>query len=127
MSFICATYKNIAAIQLMLTKISRKFGEKNVFNGFDFYFFPNLQRLAFANENGLQECGLGYRAKYVEATAKKICDEKFDLESLKPMPYLDGLNKLVEFPGVGLKVADWVCSFRLKKWKLSQWTFGSNA
>ena len=36
-SFICATYKSIAAIELMLKKISVKYGEKQVFDGLDFY------------------------------------------------------------------------------------------
>ena len=114
-SFICATYKSIAAIQQMLNKISIKFGEKRVFEGLDLYIFPSAKTLAFASENGLLECGLGYRAKYVQATAKKICEEKFDLKSLKSMPYLEARKKLVEFPGVGLKVADCVLLFSLEK------------
>jgi len=114
-SFICATYKSIAAIQQMLNKISIKFGEKRVFDGLDLYIFPSVRRLALASENGLRECGLGYRAKYVQATAKKIWEEKFDLESLKAMPYLEARKKLVEFPGVGLKVADCVLLFSLEK------------
>ena len=114
-SFICATYKNIAAIEQMLSKISAKFGEKKVFDGLDFYIFPSAEKLALASENGLQECGLGYRAKYVQATAKKIYEEKFDLESLKSLPYLEAREKLVEFPGVGLKVADCVLLFSLEK------------
>jgi N-glycosylase/DNA lyase len=72
-------------------------------------------KLAFASENGLRECGLGYRAKYVQATAKKIYEEKFELESLKTMPYLEARKMLVEFPGVGLKVADCVLLFSLEK------------
>ena len=114
-SFICATYKSIAAIELMLRKLSIKFGEKKTFDALDFYIFPTVEKLASASEKGLQECGLGYRAKYVQATAKKICEERIDLESLKSMPYLDARKKLVEFPGVGLKVADCVLLFSLEK------------
>jgi len=114
-SFICATYKSIAAIELMLSKLAAKFGEKKTFDELDFYTFPTAQKLAFASENGLRECGLGYRAKYVQATAKKIFEEKIDLESLKTMPYLEARKKLVEFPGVGLKVADCVLLFSLEK------------
>ena len=68
-----------------------------------------------ASENGLRECGLGYRAKYVQTTAKKIWEEKFDFEGLKALPYLEARKKLVEFPGVGLKVADCVLLFSLEK------------
>ena len=114
-SFICATYKNIAAIELMLSKLSSKFGEKKTFDGLDFYTFPTVDKLAFASENGLRECGLGYRAKYVQATAKKILAEKISLEDLKNLPYLEAKKVLVDFPGVGLKVADCVLLFSLEK------------
>ncbi len=114
-SFICATYKSIAAIELMLSKLSRKFGEKKTFDGLDFYTFPTAGKLALASENGLRECGLGYRAKYVQATAKKIYEEKIELESLKSLPYLEAREKLIEFPGVGLKVADCALLFSLEK------------
>ena len=114
-SFICATYKSIAAIELMLKKISVKYGEKQVFDGMDFYTFPTVEKLAYASENGLKECGLGYRAKYVLATAKKIHGEKVNLEDLKNLPYLEAREKLLEFSGVGLKVADCVLLFSLRK------------
>ena len=99
----------------MLSKLSIKYGEKKTLDGLDFYTFPNVEKLAFANENGLRECGLGYRAKYLQATAKKIHNEKIDLESLKSLHYLNARRKLVEFPGVGLKVADCVLLFSLEK------------
>jgi N-glycosylase/DNA lyase len=114
-SFICATYKSIAAIELMLKKISTKYGEKQVFDGMEFYAFPTVEQLANASENGLRECGLGYRAKYVQVTAKKIRDEKINLEDLKNMAYLEARKKLLEFSGVGLKVADCVLLFSLGK------------
>jgi N-glycosylase/DNA lyase len=114
-SFICATYKSIAAIELMLSKLSAKFGEKTVFDGMKFYTFPRVEKLALASEASLLECGLGYRAKFVQATAKKFYEEKVSLESFKCMPYLDARKELVEFPGVGLKVADCVLLFSLEK------------
>jgi N-glycosylase/DNA lyase len=114
-SFICATYKSIAAIELMLAKLSRRFGEKVSFDGIDFSSFPSVERLAFASENGLRECGLGYRAKYVQATAKKIHQENVNLEEFKRLPYVEAKKRLFEFPGVGLKVADCVLLFSLGK------------
>ena len=114
-SFICATYKSIAAIELMLKKLSVKFGEKRVFDGLDFYTFPTAEKLASLSENALRECGLGYRARYVQATAKKIHEKRLDLEELKHLPYLEARKTLLELPGVGLKVADCVLLFSLEK------------
>ncbi len=114
-SFICATYKSIAAIELMLSKLSQKFGKKKCFDGLDFYVFPTVEKLAFASENALLDCGLGYRAKYVQATAKKIHEENLDIEDLKNLTYLEARKQLLEFSGVGLKVADCVLLFSLEK------------
>jgi N-glycosylase/DNA lyase len=114
-SFICATYKSIPAIEQMLNKLSTKFGEKKSFDGMEFYVFPTMKNLAYASEKGLHECGLGYRAKYVQATAKKIHEEKIKLEQFGSLPYLEARKCLEEFPGVGLKVADCVLLFSLEK------------
>ncbi len=114
-SFICATYKSIAAIEDMLRRLSVRFGEKQSFDGRDFYLFPTPEKLAFASEKGLRDCGLGYRAKYVQGTARRICEGKIQLENLKDLPYLEARKALVDLPGVGLKVADCVLLFSLEK------------
>jgi N-glycosylase/DNA lyase len=99
----------------MLTKISAKFGEKRVFDDKEFYLFPSIERLALASEKGLRECGLGFRAKYVQATAQKIRDRNIDLDGLRGQPYLEARKVLLEFCGVGFKVADCVLLFSLDK------------
>jgi N-glycosylase/DNA lyase len=114
-SYICATYKSIAAIKHMLNNIAHKFGEKIALDGNDFYTFPTCQKLAKATEQELASCGLGYRAKYAQATSKKICEENFDLERLKKKPYEEAKAALMDFPGVGAKVADCVLLFSLGK------------
>jgi 3-methyladenine DNA glycosylase/8-oxoguanine DNA glycosylase len=113
--FICSIQKNIPAIEQMLVQMSNRFGEKREFDGKEFYIFPTAERLALASDSGLRECSLGFRAKYVKATAQKIVDENFDLNSLRKLPYLEARSKLLEFMGVGLKVADCVLLFSLDK------------
>jgi len=114
-SYICATYKSIATIKGMLLKLSQKFGEKITFDRCDFYTFPPPGKLANAAEKSLAECGLGYRAKYVLETAKKIYSKDFELEHLKQLPYEQAKKELVTLPGVGLKVADCILLFSLGK------------
>ena len=114
-SYICATYKSIAAIKQMLFKLSKKFGEKTTFDGCDFYTFPTPEKLANATESSLMECGLGFRAKYVLETSKKIYRGHFDLEGLRKMPYQQAKKELLSFSGVGLKVADCILLFSLGK------------
>ncbi len=114
-SFICATYKNITAIKHMLLNLSEKFGEKTIFDGFTFYTFPTAEKLANADEKEIRSCSLGYRAKYVQETAKKINEGEFDLEGLRNTTYMQAKKALFGLPGVGLKVADCVLLFSLEK------------
>jgi N-glycosylase/DNA lyase len=110
-SFICATYKSVAAIRQMLLKLSEKFGEKVVFESCDFHAFPTDERLAKASLQDLEGCGLGYRAKYVLETSKLVCAGDFDLDKLLGMGYVQAKETLLELPGVGAKVADCVLLF----------------
>jgi N-glycosylase/DNA lyase len=114
-SYICATYKSIAAIKQMLRRLSEKFGEKKTLDGCDYYTFPTPEKLANATDSSLAACGLGYRARYVLETSKKICEGEFDLEALRKMPCQQARKALCGLSGVGLKVADCILLFSLGK------------
>ncbi|MFB3887920.1 MAG: DNA-3-methyladenine glycosylase [Candidatus Bathyarchaeia archaeon] len=114
-SYICAAYKSIPAIRHMLNNLARKFGERTTLDGMGFYTFPEPGMLAAASEKDLAECGLGYRAKYVSATSRRIAKDDFNLEGIRRMPYMEAKKGLCEFPGVGPKVADCVLLFSLDK------------
>lgn len=114
-SYICATYKNIPAINRMLLELSRKFGEKTKLDGMEFFTFPTPQNLAEASCKDLFECGLGYRAKYVQETSKRIFENNFELEHIKQLPYDQAKKALCKFAGVGPKVADCVLLFSMGK------------
>jgi N-glycosylase/DNA lyase len=116
-SYICATYKNIPAIKKMLLNLSKKFGDGTHFDGYDFYTFPTSERLAKASINELAECGLGYRTKYVAETAKKVYENSFAFKHLIDAPYEKARRELLNFLGVGLKVADCVLLFSLGKFE----------
>jgi N-glycosylase/DNA lyase len=112
-SYICATYKNIPAIRQMLFNLCRKFGDRISFERDSFYAFPSPQTLAKTTAAELAKCGLGYRANYVIETAKKVYKEDFDLERVREMPYEEAKEALLDFPGVGSKVADCTLLFSL--------------
>jgi len=114
-SYICATYKNIAAIRHMLWHLSRKFGERISFDSYSFFRFPAPAKLRKATLKELTECGLGYRAKYVSQTAKRICEADYELEHLRRASHDRARRELLSFPGVGQKVADCVMLFSLGK------------
>ena len=101
----------------MLLNLSKKFGEKTSFDSYTFYAFPTIEKLAKATIGELTECGLGYRAKYVSETAKKVYEEGFELERLRKLSYEKSKEELLRFPGVGLKVADCVLLFSIGKFE----------
>jgi N-glycosylase/DNA lyase len=115
LSYICATYKNISAIKKMLLNLSKVFGDKVCYDGYDFYTFPTPEKLAKATNRELAKCSLGYRAKYVSETAKMIFENDFEFEDLRKMSYEKAKAELLNFSGVGLKVADCVLLFSLGK------------
>ncbi len=114
-SYICATYKNIPAIKKMIHNISKSFGKKISFDGYDFYTFPKATDLAQRSPKDLRRCGLGYRAERLLETAKILKRGDFSLEILKRLKYVDSKQKLLSLPGVGSKVADCVLLFSLEK------------
>ncbi len=114
-SYICATYKNIPAIKHMLLNLSSRFGEKTWLDGMEFFTFPTPEKLANVPAEDLVKCGLGYRAKYVQDTSKRIFENNFVLESLRQMPYTQAKKQISNFVGVGSKVADCVLLFSLGK------------
>lgn len=114
-SYICATFKSIAAIKNMIFRLSKKFGECNKLDGVKFYTFPTPERIARETKSNLRECGLGYRAKYLIETSRKLIEYNLDFEDLRNRSYEEAKKLLSNFPGVGLKVADCVLLFSLDK------------
>ncbi|KAI5474776.1 N-glycosylase/DNA lyase [Pseudohyphozyma bogoriensis] len=91
-----------------------------------FYAFPSPSSLTpLSTDTLLRELGFGYRAPFILSTALLI-HEIAEREGVTPEAYLDGLakekfkgtlgearEKLMEFKGVGRKVADCVALFGL--------------
>ena len=114
-SYICATYKNVPAIKLMVKNLSRTFGNEITTDGYAFHTFPTPGKLAQATTQELARSGLGYRTRYVAETAKIVKQTGFDFERLKRVTYEEAKKELLAFPGVGFKVADCVMLFSLNK------------
>jgi len=114
-SYICATYKNIPAIKTMIFDLSKRFGKKITFDGYDFYTFPKPSDLARASLEKIRSCKLGFRAERVLEASKILNREEFNLEDFRKMDYEKARQNLLSLPGVGQKVADCVLLFSLDK------------
>jgi N-glycosylase/DNA lyase len=119
-SFICSSNNNIPRITKMLAAIRREYGRLLLTIGDEsFYSFPSLETLqSNATEQRLRELGLGYRAKYLIQTIQLLADLGGELYLHELRLMRDAVivqEKLVQFSGVGRKVADCVALFSLKQ------------
>ena len=111
-SFIISQRKSIPAIRRAVELLSERFGERL---GSDsegpVYTFPTAEALCCAGEQALQECGLGYRTRYVLHAAQQVAEGTLDLKKLASLPDEALFARLMELDGVGKKVANCVCLF----------------
>ncbi len=92
-SFIISQNNNIPRIKGCIEKLSKLLGEPaGEYDGKIYYSLPTPEALAAADIETLEPVKLGYRAKYLIDTAKKVVEEGFIRENLG------------EYMGVGPKV-----------------------
>ncbi|KAG0165529.1 8-oxoguanine glycosylase ogg1 [Apophysomyces sp. BC1015] len=102
----------------LVQKLSVHYGTKvATMDDVDFYEFPGPEKLAQEGvEANLRTLGFGYRAKYIAQTAQKIVEHEQKqawLSCLRDVPYGEAKQALLQFSGVGPKVADCVCLMSL--------------
>ncbi|KAF3697044.1 N-glycosylase/DNA lyase 8-oxoguanine DNA glycosylase [Channa argus] len=118
-SIICTTNNNISRIQGMVEKMCQTLGtELCQLDETTYHDFPQLSAIADSTvEECLKDLGFGYRAKFVQRSAKQILDTHGLqwLEGLRNVPYPQARDALLTLPGVGNKVADCVCLMSLDK------------
>jgi N-glycosylase/DNA lyase len=99
----------------MILNLSKRFGEKLLFDGQEFHTFPKPSSLAEATVEELKKCKLGFRAERVIEVSRKVVAKEIDLEALRKLNHEDAKTALMKLPGVGPKVADCVLLFSLDK------------
>lgn len=76
------------------------------------YEFPTPEVL-LENKDKLKSCGLGYREPYIINVCESIVDGWLDLDLLKELSYKDAKEYLMQFEGIGPKVANCICLYSL--------------
>lgn len=114
-TFIASSNSSIPNIRRSLQRLCSEFGRRLDLDGQEYVLFPEAQALARADAGEIRRCGLGYRAKYVQAAANMVYDGTLDLRRLRSSGYDATREALLETPGVGDKVADCVMLFSLEK------------
>ncbi|XP_069580136.1 N-glycosylase/DNA lyase [Brachyistius frenatus] len=118
-SIICTSNNNVSRIQGMVDRLCEALGAPLCqLDQTSYYDFPTLSSLADDNvEACLRELRFGYRARFLQQSAKQILDtQKVQwLDDLRTVPYLEACDALRTLPGVGTKVANCVCLMSLDK------------
>ena len=114
-SFIVSSNSNIQKIKSSLEKISIKFGKKIQFDNKELYIFPEPKKIANATIQEIQNCGVGYRAKFIIDAAKMVESRQIDFDQLKKSNYQNAKETILTVPGIGNKVADCILLFSLDK------------
>nr|WP_308666785.1 DNA glycosylase [uncultured Allisonella sp.] len=110
-TFIISQRKSIPAIRSAVEMLCEKAGTLCEEGGENFYTFPRPGELARLSEEDLRECSLGYRAPYIYQTVRKVRREKINLYQWNILTDEKLVEKLMEFPGVGIKVANCTALF----------------
>ena len=110
-SFILSQRKSIPAIRDGIEKLCRRFGSPLAMGNREDYAFPVPHRLAQASLEELSACSLGYRAPYIQASARSVASGEMDLDEIESLSDELLLQKLLDLHGVGVKVASCVMLF----------------
>jgi N-glycosylase/DNA lyase len=105
-SFIISANNRIPMIMKVVDSLSKSYGDKIIFQGREYYSFPDATRLALSNIEELAACKMGFRCKYVMDTSLMIRNNQVRLEELSSMNTDQARKELKRLPGVGNKVAD---------------------
>ena len=114
-SFIVSSNSNIQKIKSSLEKISIKFGTEIRFDNQEFNIFPEPKKIANASIQEIQNCGVGYRAKFIIDAAKMVESGQIDFDYLRKSNYHNAKEMILTVPGIGNKVADCILLFSLDK------------
>lgn len=112
--FLCSATKQIVQIKEMVALLAKNHGEQ-ITPGI--HALPTWETLATITDETLRKCLLGFRARYIAATAQYIAARPGWLDATEHLPYAEAKSRLLELPGVGEKVADCVLLFGAGKFE----------
>lgn len=104
---ICLQMARLKRSNEMMEAIVREYGEGIAFDGKLVPLNPTAERIAGLDPKVFaRKCKLGYRAKYIVESAKRIAAGFPDIQEILEMPPVTAKKKLMELPGVGDYAAD---------------------
>ena len=111
-SFIISANNNIPRIKGIIERLSKKYGEKIVFEDKQYYSFPTPKQLQNVTIQEYRQLGLGFRDIRLYETTKMILEKQINLDKLYNEKNTQVIKEeLLKLSGVGPKVADCILLF----------------
>jgi len=114
-SYIISQNNRVPSIANALNLLSLNYGEKVMFKDKEYYLFPSLENLSKLKVEDFRNCKVGFRDKYLYEIIKSINNKKLELDKIYDMTGDEALKYLVEFKGIGMKVASCILLFAYQK------------
>ena len=115
-SFIISANNNIPRIKGIIERISKRYGNKIIWDGAQYYSFPTPKQLGKASVEELRNLGLGFRDVRVYETTQMVVNGEVDFDKLHNEKDTQVVrDELLKLPGVGPKVADCILLFSTLK------------
>jgi len=117
LAFLLSPASNIPRIERHLEDLAQAFGRPLALDlegeRLVRHTLPEPPALAEAGEALLRRMGLGWRARWVAETARRVAEGSVDLSALEALPTGEARRRLTALPGVGEKVAECVLLYGL--------------
>ena len=115
-TFIISARNSIPLIRRSVELLAEKYGDpipdRRNGEACEAYFsFPGPEALAGADIEGLLQCRTGFKAPYIREAAERIVSGEFDLSGVGDLEYAEAKSRLMDFRGIGNKVADCILLF----------------
>ena len=114
-SYIISQNNSVRNIQMSLNMLSEAYGEKVEFLNKEYYLFPKLDRLASLSLEDFRKCKVGFRDKYLVGIIESINNGSFDLNMIDTLNTEEALQYLINFKGIGMKVASCILLFSYQR------------
>ncbi len=116
-SFIISANNAIPKIKKTIERLSEAGGENlGSYRGMECYSFPDIKSIHNMQQQDIENCKAGYRAKYIKDSCGMIVSGDLDIQNLKTMDANESRKELLRLSGVGPKVADCIMLFGLQKY-----------
>lgn len=110
-SYIISQNNGVSRISNSVEMLSKKYGKKVKFNKKKYYLFPTPKKLRKLSYKQFRECGIGFRDKYVKDAVIFVYKNPEFLTNLGRKKTDKAIDALLNFTGIGMKVASCILLF----------------